>query len=139
MTLTTVQRAGLGAFVIATAVLVVINLNVAPGQNGGTSEMLGSIAICAVVAAAVFRWAIPRAVEAGAEASARRALGFSVAGLLTVLFFWTGLPYVLAAAGATLGALSRERGAGGVATAAVAVGLLAAAAGIGIAIMDQLS
>lgn len=138
MTNTTVQRTGFGAMALAAAVLVLINWNVPADENGGVSEMLAALAISGVAALLLFGWAIPRAVEAGPERAARRGIALGVAGVVTVVAFWTGLPFVLGGAALALGTAARQRGgqAGG---AAVALGALAVAGAIAITVVDQLS
>lgn len=92
--------------------------------------------IIAVVAVIVFGFVVPRAVR-GAWPAARTGLILSVLGLLTVAVFWSGAPPIFAFAGILLGYLARQRGETGVATAAIAVGVLALVADVVIYILDQ--
>jgi hypothetical protein len=135
---TTVQRAGLAAFALTAAVLIPLNF-AGSGEDGGTGAYIVCVAVCAALVLALFRWAIPRAVAAGPAAAGRRALGLSIAAVLTVAAFWSGLPLVLGGAAATMGALARERGAGRTATVAIVLGCLAMVLFVAVAAFDQLS
>ena len=137
MTNHAVQRTGIASVALAIAVLVLINADVPADENGGVAEMLAAIAISVVAAAALFWWAVPRAVAAGPQAAARRGAVIGGLGVLTVVFFWTGLPFVLGGAGAVLGALARERGAKGAGALAMALGVVAALGALAIAVIDQ--
>jgi hypothetical protein len=94
-------------------------------------------ALILVVTALVFGLLLPWAAKRWPE---NAGLIVSILGFLTVAAFWSGLPIVLGGAGATLGMVGRERVAGktGLATAAVAVGVIAVVLGIGITVGTNL-
>lgn len=102
----------------------------------GTREFLIICAVIAVVAAVIFGWVVPCTL--GREALGIPALVLSVAGLVSVLVFWMGLPPILAAAGALLGWAGRDsvRGAGKC-RGAMVIGALALAAYVTIFILDS--
>lgn len=95
------------------------------GGEFHTGEFLLSAAL-----SLLFLIFVPRGDAAGA-------LALSAGGLLTVIFFWTGLPMPLAPAGAVTAWRARRRGdRPGLATAALAVSALAVLALAGLAITD---
>lgn len=89
-----------------------------------TAELVIVAAVCAVVAAGVFGFVLPRAMRQ--ESAPGRALTLSILGLLFIVpAFWSGLPMVLGAAGALLGYAGRNAGAGAKGSiAALVIGLL---------------
>ena len=107
-------------------------------DSHGTREFLIVAAIVAIAAAAVFGWVVPRLLER--EAAGGPALALSVLGLLSVLVFWTGLPPVLAGAGALLGWAGRDASRGAaLCKAAMVVGVLALVADVVIFALDLTS
>jgi hypothetical protein len=106
------------------------------GDNGDFSDYWPVLVIIGVVAAIVFGLVVPRGLS-GAWPTARTGLILSVLGLLTVIAFWSGAPPIFAFAGILLGYVARQRGESGLATAAVAIGVLALVADIAIYIGDQ--
>ena len=96
--------------------------------------------VIAVVAALVYGVVVPRALaRAGAGAGVGgTALALGVpAVLLTLPFYWSGLPLVLGVAGAMVGnAGRRTRPGGGMAVAGMVLGLLAVAGYLTIYIVD---
>ena len=91
---------GLATWAVAT-VFIVINAH-------DTGEMVISPAIAAVFALGLFSWLLPTRMVTGAPGAA---LTLSVLALpLTVVAFWSGVPVLLAVAGAMLGAASVEVG-----------------------------
>jgi hypothetical protein len=114
-------------------------------NNDPDSDVVGWIIASGIALAAgavVFLWLIPRAKQdpANANRPAKIGLACSVLGVVAVLAFWIGLPYVLGAAGAVLGrfgqARAAEAGHAPQATAAVIIGVLAVAAAIAVAAVD---
>jgi hypothetical protein len=106
------------------------------GDNGDFSDYWPVLVIIGVVAVIVFGLVVPRGLS-GAWPTARTGLILSVLGLLTVIAFWSGAPPIFAFAGILLGYVARQRGESGMATAAVAIGVLALVADIAIYIGDQ--
>jgi hypothetical protein len=86
-----------------------------------------------VIAALVYGLLVPWARK---RSPATAGLVVSVVSFLAVAAFWSGLPIVLGAAGATLGIDAREGAASrsGKATAAVVVGVVAAVLSIAVAV-----
>jgi hypothetical protein len=105
-------------------------------DNGDFGDYWPVLIIIGVVAAIVFGLVVPRGLS-GAWSPATTGLVLSVLGLLTVAVFWSGAPPILALAGILLGYVARQRGAGMMATAAIAVGVLALVADVIIYIGDQ--
>jgi hypothetical protein len=105
-------------------------------DNGDFSDYWPVLVIIGVLAAIVFGVVVPRGLS-GAWPTARTGLILSVLGLLTVIAFWSGAPPIFAFAGILLGYVARQRGQSGLATAAVAIGVLALVADIAIYIGDQ--
>lgn len=89
-----------------------------------------------VMAALVFGLLVPWAEK---RSPAKAGLIVSILGFLSIAAFWSGLPVVLGGAGATLGLSSRESAAsrGGKATAAIAVGSVAAILSIVIVVVGN--
>jgi len=115
------------------------------GTPGGEDDPLVSfligLGIVAVAAGVVFGWIVPRALRRLARTGAAGvgALVLSVLALLLVVMFWTGLPPVLAAGGIVLGLAGRGARRSGLATAGVAVGLLALVCDLAIYVVDWMS
>jgi hypothetical protein len=108
------------------------------GDNGDFSDYWPVLIIIGVLAAIVFGLVVPRGLS-GAWPMARTGLILSVLGLLTVIVFWSGAPPIFALGGILLGYFARQRGESGMATAAVAIGVLAVVADLIIYIGDQTS
>lgn len=129
----TIYAAGVAAAFVTLVALAIANfVSVDAGEQGGGSEFVISAAISLAVAAALFGWYIPRA--------GRPAGGGLVTGLLalaSVAVFWSGLPFVLGAAGAVLGWTGRARDEKPVATAALLIGVLAFVLGVVAVVIDQ--
>jgi hypothetical protein len=132
-----------GAAAVALAVIALFFGYVVNDDEG--NDVVGWLvasAIAAAVAAFVFLWLIPRATRDPADTDRPATVGLvvSVLGLLAVVVFWLGLPYVLGAGGALLGRIAQTRAAqpghGWRARAAVVIGILAVVAGIAIAVLD---
>lgn len=140
MTNTTIQRTGIGAVAASAIALFFANVyNNSAEENGNAVFFFVSLAICAAVALWLFRSVIPQSVAAGNEKGARRAMTIAALGLLFALpAFWSGLAYVLGTAGAVLGSAERERGAGGMAVAAIVLGVIAVITNTAIIALDEL-
>ncbi len=100
--------------------------------------------VVAAITAAVFTWIVGRSMNKTNEENspARAGLVASVLGLVTVVAFWSGLPVILGSAGVLLGYEARdraERGApgGGMALAALIIGIGAIAAGVAASVADK--
>jgi len=106
------------------------------GDNGDFGDYWPVLIIIGVLAAIVFGLVVPRGLS-GAWPTARTGLILSVLGLLTVAIFWSGAPPIFAFGGVLLGYFARTRGESGMATAAVAIGVLALVADVIIYIGDQ--
>ena len=95
------------------------------------------VVLVLIVSALVFGLLLPWAAK---RWPARAGLVVSILGFLSVAAFWSGLPIVLGGAGATLGLVGRERVAGtrGLASVAIAVGVVAAVLGIAVTVGTNL-
>ena len=121
---------GIAGWVLAAVVLVLINVDVPEGENGGTGPMIFTIVLTALVTAALFYFVVPRAANPG-----RVGVIAGILAVLTVAVFWSGLCFVLGAAAFALG---RRAAATSEGKAAQALGILAIVAGIVIVIADQM-
>ncbi len=130
----TIYAAGVAAALVTLVALAIANfVGGEADEQGGGREFVISAAIGLAVAAALFGWYIPRAGRA-----AGGGLVTSVLALASVAVFWSGLPFVLGAAGAVLGWTGRARGEKPVvATAALLVGVLAFLLGGIAVVIDQ--
>ena len=139
-TLPTIQRTGIAALLALAVAAYFQNVwGNSPGENGGGAMMAFNIAINALVAAWLFLRVIPRAIEAGPQAAAKRATLIGAVGFLFVVLFWTGLPFVLGPAAVVLALEARRRGAGSAATAAAVLGGLAFVGAVVMTILDETS
>jgi hypothetical protein len=100
---------------------------------GTTGEVIGGIVLTLVslaVMAAIFLRLIPRQHEPDAR-PARVALILGVVAIVTILVFWTALPFAFGAGAIALGLIGRDIGAAtgrqGHSTAAIVLGVLAIA------------
>ena len=107
------------------------------GSEHGAGEFFTIAGVIVVAAAIVFGWVVPRWSDRPKAAGV--GLGLSIAGLVFVLAFWSGLPPVLGVGGILLGQAARARGRGGMATAAITVGTLALVSDVAIYVMDWMS
>ena len=83
----------IGGLVLAAIIIVVGNINLEPGENGGTGPAIVTAVICLVLAAALFGFVVPRARNTD-----RAALILGIVALLSFVVFWSGVTPVLAAA-----------------------------------------
>ena len=113
------RLAGTLAILITVAGLAFANFG-GNGDNGGAAEYAVSVGICAVLAAVLFGRVLPRAAD-----PARTAWILAVLAVLTIVAFWSGLPFVLG-----MGAIYAASRAGRTAPAALgALALVLAFAG----------
>ena len=111
--------AGLGAAALTAAALAVANF-AGSGESGGPGAYAVTLGGSLLLAVALFAWGIPRSARPG-----RLGLVLSLLGALSLVVFWSGLPYVLGPAAVVLGLRARgiaaERGQG---TAGLVIGVL---------------
>jgi hypothetical protein len=126
-------------WITAAAAIVIAAVLAAWGSfsdNGDFGDYWPVLIIIGVVAAIVFGLVVPRGLS-GAWSPATAGLVLSVLGLLTVVAFWSGAPPIFALGGILLGYVAKQRRAGMMATAAIAIGVLALVADVIIYIGDQ--
>jgi hypothetical protein len=109
---------GVGAVVAAVVADILFNINVGPGENGGTGPMIGVGIALVVVGALLYALAFPRIGNA-----AKGALIVGILAFLTLAAFWSAVPLLLAPAAYVL--FRREPAA---TSARIGVGLAAVAA-----------
>lgn len=107
-------------------------------QNGSIGYLCVMLAVNAALGAWLFLRVIPRAIEAGPQTAAKRALIMGVVAVVTVAAFWLGLPITVGLAAVVLGLEGRKRGGGNLATVAVVLGVLALLATLGVTVLDEL-
>jgi hypothetical protein len=78
------------------------------GQEGGLRAYVPILALVVLVTLAVFAWGVPSALRLEEPGPSVVGLVLSVLGVLTILFFWSGLPAVLALGGIALGRTQLE-------------------------------
>jgi hypothetical protein len=94
------------------------------GAEPDLGEFFVIVGVGAVAVAVVFGLVVPRTL--GGTKSAGVGLGLSIAGLLLIVAFWSGLTPTLAVGGMVLGAAARRSGRRtGMGGVAVAIGALA--------------
>ena len=119
-----------GGFVLAAVAAVLANTNVPPGENGGTREMVGTLIVLAVIAAGLYLL-----LQRPAGGKATVALVLAVLAVLTVVVFWSGLPFLLGAAAVAVG--GRATGQGKLPLAAQILGAVAILGGAVALIVDK--
>ena len=107
-------------------------------DNGSFGYLVVMLLVNGALGAFLFLRVIPRAIEAGPENAAKRAVIMGVVAAVTVVAFWLGLPFTVGIAAALLGNEARKRGGGAPATIAIVLGVLAVAVSTGITIVDEL-
>lgn len=120
--------AALVGFTLGTIAVVLGNTDVQAGQNGGVGPMVVGIVLSAVAALGVGILVFSRA-----RRFERPAIVLAVLGLLTVVAFWSGLPFVL---GSHAVALAR-RSSGRLAVSAQLLGALAVVAAMAASVVDR--
>jgi hypothetical protein len=110
--------------------LIAMPIGYLPGTTG---EVIGGIVLTLLslaVTAAIFLWLIPRQREPDARPT-RIALILGIVAIVTVLVFWTALPFAFGAGAIALGLIGWDIGAltgrQGHSTAAIVLGALAIA------------
>ena len=110
------------AGLVGAAIIIVLgNINLSPGENGGLAPALVTAAACVVLAAALFVGVLPRYTGTTTQ------IVLAVLSVLSLVVFWSGLPAVFGAA--TAAASRRPSGSIGVAGW---VGIAAAVLAIGV-------
>jgi hypothetical protein len=102
---------------VGAAALIVIGLAFAflldVGDNDDGADVAGFVIVAAVaiaIAAFLVLWLVPREeAQAGAHRPARTSLILGVLALLTLIGFWTGLPFALGVPALYLGAVGQAR------------------------------
>ena len=134
----TVSRQSLNAVaaVAAASMLAFVAwANFGAGDNGGPGVFAVTAAIGLVLIGVLFWWYIPNARRPAAAG-----LTTALLGLVSVVAFWSGLPFVLGPAAAVLGEIARRRGESpGVGSVALVLGVIAAVAGAAGVLIDQLT
>ena len=106
-------------------------------EQHGWPEFLGVSLVVGIAVGVLFGKVVPRALDS--DAAGGRALGFSVAGLLLLAVFWSGLPLVFGTAGVLLGYSGRLSPKGSAASVvAIALGALASIGYVAIYLLDFL-
>jgi hypothetical protein len=134
-------RVGAGAAVLAMAVVVYGAYGDARASDGQKSAVPVLLGLVVVAAAIVYGWLAPaalRAVERGAASARRWAVGLTIASVLSIAVFWSGLPLLLGGAAALVGRDGRARsGASGAFGVATWLGAGAAAVAIVVTIVGN--
>ena len=108
-------------------------------DNGSVGFLGVMLLVNGALGAFLFLRVIPRAVEAGPEHAARRAVVMGAIAVVCVVAFWIGLPFTLGIAAIVLGNEARKRDGGAQASIAIGLGVLAVVAATAITVMDYLS
>jgi hypothetical protein len=123
------QLAALVGFTLAAIGVVLANTDVSAGENGGVGPMVFGLVLSGVVALAVGALVVSRVHRPGRAGAVVAALG-----LLTVVAFWSGLPFVLGAHAVALGRRTHGR----LAVAVQLLGALAVVAAAVVSVVDRL-
>jgi hypothetical protein len=116
-------------FTLAAIGVVLANTDVPAGQNGGTGPMALGLVLSGVVALAIGILVFSRTRRPD-----RAALVLGVLGVLTVVAFWSGLPFVVGAHAVALGRRARGR----LATMAMVLGGLAVVGATVASVLDRI-
>jgi hypothetical protein len=117
------------ALICAVLLLIGMPIGYLPGSTGDVIGLIVLSLVSLVLLAVMVFWLAPRERRAPPQQGTRTALILGILAVLTVLVFWTGLPFALGAGAAALGLSLRESPSGaGRATAAVVLGALAVVA-----------
>jgi hypothetical protein len=120
------------ALVCAVLLLIGMPIGYLPGSTGDVIGLIGLSLFSLALMAWIVLWVVPRERAAAPGRAARTALILGVLSLVTVLVFWTGIPFALGAGAIALGLSLRELAAAsgerGKSTAAVVLGALAVVA-----------
>jgi len=108
------------------------------GADHGVAEYLVIAGVVAAVAALMFLFVVPRALQSGRTANL--GLGLAVASLPFVLVFWSGIAPLLAVSGILLGLAARRTTDGaGKGVFAVGIGALALLGYVAIYVSDWMA
>lgn len=105
-----------------------------PGDDPGLADPIAfliSVAISLLLAALLFGVVVRRAARDDPDRIATKALAYSLLAVPAMALLFLGVPFPLAGAGIALGLLGREGARSGVATAAIAIGVLVISLGAG--------
>jgi hypothetical protein len=120
------------ALVCAVLLLIGMPIGYLPGSTGDVIGLIALSLFSLALMAWIVLWLVPRARAGAPDRAARTALILGGLSLVTVLVFWTGIPFAPGAGAIALGLSLRESpaasGERGKATAAVALGALAVVA-----------
>ena len=116
-----------GGLAVALGIVVLGNVNVHPGENGGTGPGIATGVLCALVTVGLFIGLLPRL-----QRTERAAIILGALAVVSLAAFWSGLPPVLAAAAAA--ALARTDGPGRAARTMTVVAGVAAAFALGVTV-----
>jgi hypothetical protein len=130
----TARAVGAFAAALALAALAVANFVGAEDENGGGGPFAVTALFAVALVAALFWWYIPRAERPGVAGVA-----VGVLAVVSLLAFWSGLPFVLGPAATLLGTLARNREARSAGGAAIALGVLATIGGVAALVADGLT
>jgi hypothetical protein len=129
-------RMGAGAAVLAMALVVYGaygDAHASDSQKSAVPVLLGLVVVAAGIVYGLLAPSALRAVDSGAAAARRWAVGLAVASVLSLAVFWSGLPLVVGGAAALVGREGRSRAAGSRAFGA-ATWLGAGAAAVAVAV-----
>ena len=105
-----------------------------PGDDPGLADPIAffiSVATSLLLAALLFGVVVRRAARDDPDRIATKALAYSLLAVPAMALLFLGVPFPLAGAGIALGLLGREGARSGVATAAIAIGVLVISLGAG--------
>ncbi len=91
-----------GGLAVAFVIIVLGNVGVRPGENGGTGPAVFTGVLCTLVTLGLFVGLVPRLGRP--ERVNRTVVVLGALAVVSVLVFWSGLPAVLAAAAAAAAA-----------------------------------
>ena len=118
------RLAGVVAVGLAAAALAPANFGASPGESGGPAEYAATVGLCAVLSALLYGWVLPRAERPG-----RAAIWCAGLAVVSLVVYWSGLPFVLGT-GAIVAA-SRAGGRAPAVVGAVVIVIAAVACAIG--------
>jgi len=96
------------ALVCAALLLIGMPIGYLPGSTGDAVGLVVMSVISLALMAGIVFWLVPRERMAPPARADRTALILGVLGVLTLLVFWTGLPFALGAGALALGLTLRE-------------------------------
>jgi quinol-cytochrome oxidoreductase complex cytochrome b subunit len=134
---------GIAAVALAIGVAAIANLSGGVASLGEVLILFGFVLVVAtVVFGLVVPWAKNSLDTATSNRPAKAGMVLSALGIITIVAFWSGLPVILGAGGATLGQVGRERaartGRSGLSLVAMVIGMIAVVGGAGTLILERL-